>query len=515
MKSGIALKTFIFALLLMTSVMFVTLGILYAFMPGYYFRHIVRQLDRNTTAFIETLGQDSDAEHTRQLIFNFASANNVSVMPLDDEYNFLIHLSNVPIVSPRITLQEIESLYFGFDFIEFDYQFITDIDEFPFHILPREAGFRIPDELGFFISPFLLSAEIEVQNIVPMFGDTNDSQNIIAFMRPVEHPEISHLIITSTLQPIDQAQIVLLAMLPYLAAAGFVVALIMAFIFSKRLTRPIIKISEATVQMREMKPDAFSGINSNDELGNLSRNLDKLYQDLCTNIKDLQVEVTKTAKLEQSKTDFMRAAGHELKTPIAALSGMLDGMIDQVGAYKDRETYLPELKSQTDRLTRLVNEILKASKSDSISEDLEVTSVSIDELIEETVLQYKPFIEQKNLKLGITHSNGYCLDTDRRLLLITLSNLMSNAVKYTPDGGCINIAADNKTFSIENECTPIDPDLLPKWFEPFYTPDYSRDKRESGTGLGLYIVKKNLEALEFPLETVITTNGIRFEVTFI
>ena len=509
-KRGIALKTFMFALMLMTSVMLVTLGILYAFMPSYYFRHMTRQLDRSVDALIEQIGHDLDVERTRQAIQSFANANNASVMPLNDAGFPLLHLSSFPFIAPLIPplllLEEEAEMLLTESDVHQALEMLGDTEGFfPFERLAPPESLQI-----------MTFVPIEYTGlrttIVPGTLFADDLRNIISFTRQVNRPDISHLIITITLQPIDQAQVVILAMLPYLALAGFAVAVTLALVFSRRLTHPILKISNAAVRMRELQPGVFSGVASNDELGDLSRNLDKLYQDLCANIKDLQVEIEKTAKLEKSKADFMRAAGHELKTPIAALGGMVDGMLDQVGAYKDRDKYLPELRTQTDKLTRLVHEILSASQSDSLGDGLELGSVNLDELVDEVVQQYKPFALQKNLSIRAERSGGHVLETDRRLLHIALSNLLSNAVKHTSDGGCVCISASGKTIRIENECLSADPALLPKWFEPFFTPDYSRGSRESGTGLGLYIVKKNLEALGFPLETAIAGGVVRFEI---
>jgi len=521
-KKGLALKTFAFALILMTLVMAVSLGILYVFLPSYYFRHKNAQLSRNADILQQQLIHSASVEDSAMLIAEFSEANNASVVAFDEENRML------PEFFPAFFMGNFEPF-------EFEVIGITPYNERePYHTVTQTIT---PHVQLFTTHPSQLRAAEEGIGVrIAMGRGPLMGQNItsVFLQRDIAHPDISHLFITSTLQPIDEAQEVIISMLPYLFAAGFAIALAAAIFFSRQLTKPILAISDAASQMREMKPGVASTVQSGDELGQLSQNLNKLYRDLCANMEGLQKEMEHTARLEQSKTDFMRAAGHELKTPIAALSGMLDGMIDHIGPYKDHDKYLPECKDQTRRLAKLVNEILVASEH--VNDSAELETVDIRNLVNEALDNHKALIEKKRLNLKVdyegvnenTYKSAYesayfgvfQYATDPRLLFNALSNLLSNAVKYTPECGNITIAitsssTDGMIFSIENECPPVDASTLTKWFEPFYTPDYSRDKSKSGTGLGLYIVKKNLDALQLPFEVTATDKGVRFEILFL
>ncbi|MCL2421382.1 MAG: HAMP domain-containing histidine kinase [Defluviitaleaceae bacterium] len=491
-KKGLALKTFAFALVLMTLVMAVSLGILYAFLPSYYFRHKNNQLARNADILQQQLSTAASVEESAALIANFSEANNATAIAFDADNRLLTEF-----LSPVITLGPMAQ----------------ELGLTTIHIA-GEADAAVSQRVQLFTQHSPIPETVEGEGIRIMTGSAMFRQHItnVFMYRDISHPNISRIFITSTLQPIDEAQEVIISMLPYLFASGFVIALGLALFFARQLTKPILEISDTAALMREMKPDVVSKVASDDELGQLSQNLNKLYQDLFANMEGLQKEMEHTARLEQSKTDFMRAAGHELKTPIAALSGMLEGMIDGVGPYKNHDKYLPECKDQTRRLAKLVNEILVASEH--VNDSLKFETVDVSRLIEEVLANYKTLIEKKQLHVNVVNSESFKYPADRQLLFNALSNLMSNAVNYTPEGGHIDIAIKDKVFSIENECPTIDASTLPKWFEPFYTPDYSRDKSKSGTGLGLYIVKKNLEALQLPVEVVATEMGIRFEVGF-
>jgi len=517
LKGGLAFKAFVFALILMTAIMVMTLGTLYYFLPRYYFTHMTSQLDRNADFLIQRIVQNPGAEDMRQQIINFSAENDAIVLAFNDDGQPLLEFSSFFTSVHQPLFGRAVMLYtdMAFDEVQTGIN-IVDVDAsvVPFDISIAPQFFDVdlwsirPNDNA---QPAYLNISTGTTNNIMVFGE---GQRTVSLMRTVSHPEIDHMTFSSTLQPIYQAQAVILAMIPYLAAAGFVIALVVAYVFSRHLTKPIIKIADAAAKMRQMTPGIVSGVNSNDEVGRLSHTLDKLYQDLCTNIQGLQTEMEKTARLERSKTDLMRAAGHELKTPIAALSGMLDGMIDKVGTYKNHEVYLPELKLQTKRLSKLVNEILIASQTDEAGDQLEITSVDIDALVDETVEQYLPLIEKKGLNLKTAPSNGLSCNTDRRVLSIALSNLLSNAVKYTPDGGDVSIGTTTTldgtaAIFIENQCPSLDASLMPRWFEPFFTPDYSRDKSKGGTGLGLYIVKKNLDNLELPFDITAIDGGVR------
>ncbi|MCL2839911.1 MAG: HAMP domain-containing histidine kinase [Defluviitaleaceae bacterium] len=449
--SGRAFKTFAFSVLLMTMVLVVTLGILYVFLPQYYFTHMTNRLDRQSTALIQTINQNPSAD-ILPYIFEFSVANNAVVMSHDVLGQPLFEFSSFPNTFIHRTNMATTHMD-NHTFFQDDNIIIFDATE----AIEVNAVSFTP-----FVATHIPAYITLTSNLSDVFIFDSEYNRSVAIWRDVEHPIVDHMIFTTTLQPIDQAQDVIVAMIPYLVIVGFVIALIMSFIFSRQVIKPIIK-------------------------------------------------------LERSKTDLMRAAGHELKTPITALSGMIDGMIDKVGVYKNHEKYLPELKMQVERLARLVHEILTASQTEKT--DVEISEIDIDKLINETIEQYHHFIEQKEIKLSVSSTSGLSCNTDRRLLLIILSNLLSNAIKYAPDGGSVRIGVvtykRGKVLYVENQCPPIDPDLMQKWFEPFYTPDYSRDKSKGGTGLGLYIVKKNLDTLGFPFEMAYIDGEVRFEITLV
>lgn len=154
----------------------------------------------------------------------------------------------------------------------------------------------------------------------------------------------------------------ILRSLPYTIAICIVVSLLCAYFFSKAITNPIKGILDATNHMAVLDRKAACKTVTNDEIGILANQINQLYQNLLSTIEHLQEEKDKVSEAEKQKIDFLRSASHELKTPVTALNAMLENMILKVGKYSDYEEYLPLCKERTEQLSKMISEVLDASK---------------------------------------------------------------------------------------------------------------------------------------------------------
>jgi len=192
---------------------------------------------------------------------------------------------------------------------------------------------------------------------------------------------------------------------------------------------------------------------------------------------------------------------------------MLDGMLDNIGVYQDKETYLLKCKEQVEKLAFLVNEILEASKADRGQKTDQLSEVFVDEMIRQVLGEYELQINEKQLKLSVEADQvGY--QTEAAALYRVMMNLIGNAVMYTPPAGTIRIELSEVQLVIENQCSHIPGEEMQKLFEPFYTCS-SRDKTVSGTGLGLYIVKRNLERLSINYQAENSEAGFKITLNFL
>lgn len=322
------------------------------------------------------------------------------------------------------------------------------------------------------------------------------------------------LLVYETLQPVDEARSVILVIMPFTIIICSFISTIFALIYSKTITNPIKKISSTTQQMKQLDKTAKCNINSNDEIGILADNLNNLYNNLINTIESLKLEISHVSEVEQSKVDFMRTASHELKTPITAISGMLEGMIHNVGRYKDHQKYLYECKSLIDNLSLLIKEILDTSKLDMFAESHNTELVELSELIESIIEPYRLIANSKHINLNIDSTDSFKAHIHKKLFSNALSNVISNAVNYTEQNNNVYIFFENKKLIIENECTPISKEDLEHIFEPFYRPDFSRSRDTGGNGLGLYMTEKILSICNIEYEFIPMKNsrGMKFIV---
>jgi len=206
----------------------------------------------------------------------------------------------------------------------------------------------------------------------------------------------------------------------------------------------------------------------------------------------LRLENEKVAESEREKAEFLRMTSHELKTPITSMMGMIDGMIYGVGDFKDRDKYLQKCREILEEQSGLVQSILAISKLEMTMET-EREIFSLKELLEANISTYKVLADLKhyqfNVQLSETKVRG-----NKTYLLKAIKNLIDNAFHYTVEGGEILVRLEDGVLIVENEAERVlDDSQIQQIFQPFYRPDYSRNRKDGGTGLGLFIVQQILE----------------------
>ncbi|MCI8528156.1 MAG: HAMP domain-containing histidine kinase [Lachnospiraceae bacterium] len=315
-----------------------------------------------------------------------------------------------------------------------------------------------------------------------------------------------HLIMFSTLQPVNEAKDIVVIFLPFTLILSLVLSVFFALLFSKKISRPLRDISKTTERMKELDKFAQCKVETQDEIGVLSENINKLYQSLLATIEDIQKENIRVNEAEAAKVDFLRAASHELKTPVTALCGMLDNMIMGIGRYKDWETYLPICQDMAVKFGGMIQEILDASKLNFSFESEPHEEVVLHTFVEKLLSPYLLIAKSKGVLIVTDFSADFSAKFPVSAMEKVLSNVISNAIKYTNPQCKVRIYFVNQSIVVENECTPIDANDLLHIFEPFYRPDFSRSRNgisenpNGGNGLGLYITAKILNALAYQFE---------------
>ena len=316
-------------------------------------------------------------------------------------------------------------------------------------------------------------------------------------------------------QHIEDAVSAVLMILPFTAILCMVISVLFALAYSRMFTRPIQQISAATEKMRELEPDAHCPNDTQDEIGMLADNVNSLYQTLLSTIQTLEQEIEKVEAADIQKSNFLRAASHELKTPVTAVSVMLENMLLGIGKYKDRDTYLARCKELTDRLAQMIKEILDASRAEFAGEQ-EQTDFLIADALNAVIEPYQIIAKAKGVAFSVDAGEPFAVHLPQGMIEKAISNILANAVSYTKPDGTIYVACKGQRFIIENECTPISPEHLAHIFEPFYRPDYGRDRAAGGNGLGLYLVATILKSLDISYSFSPSENieGMSFQICF-
>ena len=323
----------------------------------------------------------------------------------------------------------------------------------------------------------------------------------------------------------SQVVLALQKTLPILSVTILLVSVIAAFFYTWYMTKPIKKISKLSKQMADMNFSGLCPTNRTDEIGVLSHSLNDLSKKLAAALSELQeanqklqADIDMERRLEKQRVEFFAAASHELKTPITIIKGQLQGMLYQVGRYKDRETYLAQSLEITDTLGKMVQELLTISRLDTPGYTCKKSNLNLSNFIIDRITVFEDLFMQKDLTVEQSISPEIYILGDMQLLQKALDNLLGNAAAYSGAGNQVLIKlwkdTETTTLTIENTGAHIPDEAISKLFEPFYRVDQSRNRQTGGTGLGLYIVKTILDLHGAKIEITNTIQGVIVSVQF-
>lgn len=213
-------------------------------------------------------------------------------------------------------------------------------------------------------------------------------------------------------------------------------------------------------------------------------------------------DVTEQEKLEQSRRQFVANVSHELRTPLTTIKSYAEALDD--GALEERELserFVGVIRNETERMIRLVTDLLHLSRLDSNQAPLRRRQTNIHEMLDEVADRFSFQLRQKSIRAGVHVDKGlHAAWLDRDQIDQVLDNLLSNAIKYTLDGGTIELTASKKeqpsqiAISVKDSGIGIPKKDLDRIFERFYRVDKARSRNMGGTGLGLSIAREIVKA---------------------
>ena len=317
----------------------------------------------------------------------------------------------------------------------------------------------------------------------------------------------------------------LVQMAPWLLLVLLVFSLLCSLVYSRYITRPIVRLSGIAGRMAELDFQWECGESRRDEIGRLGRSLDQMARRLSSALTELEAanhalrgEMEQERELERQRTAFFSAASHELKTPVTILKGQLSGMLEGVDVYRDRDKYLLRSLQVTGRMEKLIQELLAVSRMETGAADVHGESLDLAVLMERQISLYADLLEQREQRLTASLTPGISVFGDPALLGKAVGNLLSNASLYSPQGADIRIwcgiQQNRPVLTVENTGVHISEAALPHLFEAFYREEGSRNRSTGGSGLGLYLARMILERHGASCEIQNTEQGVMASVYF-
>ena len=379
------------------------------------------------------------------------------------------------------------------------------------------------NEIYNFCIDYSANAELKGNDTVYRFGEaTNEegtTQTISSGVTFIDSNENYILSLSVSESTVNQIMVTFLKITPAILLLIFVISIISAQIISRVITKPVIDISNISKKLTKLDMTWRCNTSRTDEIGILANNLDTMAKRLNETLneltvanKQLQKDIEKEKEREKLQTEFFRAVSHELKTPLTIIKGELEGMICEVGEYKDKKKYLKHSLKVANEMENLIKEILSIAMMKDENFKLNMKNLNFTNIIKKAYRKYQGIAEDKGIEIITDIQDNYEFIGDERLLENAISNIISNAVMYSPKEEKIFIEFIDKYIKIENTGIHIEKEDLKQLFNPFFRVDKARSRNTGGSGLGLYITKTIFDYHNISYKVENTKRGVLFTI---
>ena len=320
------------------------------------------------------------------------------------------------------------------------------------------------------------------------YRDETFAEQTLVAIAPIEEVDavsgkVEFLGASMALRPMPQIKslqnrIITIVMMAQITA--WVLAFVVSFLLTRQILKPIKKMrtaakSIASGNFRERIP-----VTSADEIGQLAQSFNSMIQSL--------------DELEKMRASFISDVSHELRTPMTIIGGFVEGILDGTIAEEEKAKYLDIVLSEIKRLSRLVNDLLESSRLEQGKIKIEKTNVDMNRIAAECIIAYEKSLTDKKINVNLELDEEECFAlADKDAIKRVMINLIDNAIKFTPEGGDIEVTTEKTNgkvkVSVKNSGEGISEDELRHIWERFYKSDKSRSFDKKGVGLGLHIVK--------------------------
>jgi signal transduction histidine kinase len=273
--------------------------------------------------------------------------------------------------------------------------------------------------------------------------------------------------------------------------SGFVLLLVggvFVYFYAKRLTRPIVEMSEVAEEISNLDFSRRVGTAQRDELGTLGRSIDRISERLSASLEELKRDVERRKQL-------VRNISHELKSPIGVIKGYAEGLrFGVAGDPEKADRYCVVIAEECDRMDGLVRELLTLSMLESGGMEVHRSRFDLGDVVRRVAERFGPALSAKRIAFSMDASAPTPVDADEELVERAVVNYLTNAMNHA-DGerrvtAAVGRAPDGGTrLSVFNTGAGIPPEELDRIWDVFHKVDRARSREYGGHGLGLSIVK--------------------------
>ncbi len=298
---------------------------------------------------------------------------------------------------------------------------------------------------------------------------------------------------------IDRKEVILPIQYRFLRISGFIIFVIFisvwlaGYIISKKITKPILELTSATELLRKQNFKIRVNIESEDELKELGDSFNKTAEILENLDKEKQ-------QIDKAKTEFLSITSHELRSPMTPMKAQLQMILgDYFGKLnKEQRESLQIVLNNTERLDKIIVDFLEISRIEAARLKFNFIRADLAKTVELVVEEMNNFMPEKKIKIEVKTEKLPVIECDPDRVSQVLRNLISNAIKFSPENSQIDVSAKLHSgmilFSVKDKGVGIAEKDQRKLFEPFYQVENMYQHKSGGTGLGLAISKGIVES---------------------
>lgn len=311
----------------------------------------------------------------------------------------------------------------------------------------------------------------------------------------------------------------------YICLAGIVLAVVIVWLISRRVTKPLHELTELSKRMAELDFDAKYTSGGSNEIGQLgehfnrmSENLEKAYSELLTANNELQQDIQKKQKIDDMRKEFLSNVSHELKTPIALIQGYAEGLAECINDdAESRDFYCEVIMDEASKMNTMVQKLLTLNQLEFGNDKIVMERFDLAMLLKNKIQSITILAQQKEAQISYSGKDSVYAWGDEFKIEEVITNYLSNALNHVSGAKKIEVCVEQDTeqvrVSVFNTGEQIPEADIGQIWDKFYKVDKARTREYGGSGVGLSIVKAIMESLNQKYGVENRPDGVEFWFT--